>query len=115
MNVILDTAPLSDVTLPPALLPKLSPLGGSKNSAQFYLAKDGRTGVLALGSFSDSSFTDLLTSLLSGLKSLKDAGATQLVIDVVCIFSFISFRLCLTINSDAHRPIMVVDLFVLHT
>lgn len=84
MNVILDTAPLSDVTLPPTLLPKLSPLGGSRNSAQFYLAKDGKTGVLALGSFSDSSFTGLLTSLLGGLKSLKDAGATQLIIDVVC-------------------------------
>lgn len=86
MNVILDTAPLSDVTLPPALLPKLSPLGGSRNSAQFYLGMDGKTGVLALGSFSDSSFSGLLTSLLTGLKSLRDAGATQLVIDVVCIF-----------------------------
>ncbi|KAG5641475.1 hypothetical protein DXG03_005115 [Asterophora parasitica] len=82
INVILDTQPLSDVVLPPTLAPGLPAAPGSRNAAQFYLLKDGKTGVLALGSFSDSNYDAFLNSLLQGLVSLKSQGATQLVVDV---------------------------------
>ncbi|TFK38167.1 hypothetical protein BDQ12DRAFT_684077 [Crucibulum laeve] len=82
INVMLDTSPLSDVVLPPTLQPGLTPVTGSRTVAQFYTLKDGKTGVLALGSFSDSDFTAFLNSLLQGLLSLKAAGATQLIVDV---------------------------------
>ncbi|RDB28060.1 Peptidase S41 family protein ustP [Hypsizygus marmoreus] len=82
VDVILDTSPLSDVVLPPILVPSLPAAPGSRAAAQFYLLKDGKTGVLALGSFSDSDYFAFLNSLLEGLISLKAQGATQLVIDV---------------------------------
>jgi len=47
------------------------------------MLKDGKTGVMALGSFSDSSFNALLLGMLNGLVSLKSLGATQLIVDVV--------------------------------
>ncbi|KAF8888526.1 hypothetical protein BD779DRAFT_1439887 [Infundibulicybe gibba] len=81
VNVLLDTAPLSDVVLPPSLTPG-SPVNGSRNAAQFFMQKDGKTGVLALGSFSDTDFTPFADSLLQGLQSLKSLGATQLIVDV---------------------------------
>ncbi|KAG5633834.1 hypothetical protein DXG03_006612, partial [Asterophora parasitica] len=83
INVILDNQPLSDIVLPPALAPGLPAAPGSRNAAKFYLLKDGKTGVLALGSFSDSSYDAFLNSLLQGLVSLISQGATQLVVDVV--------------------------------
>jgi len=82
INVILDTSPLSDVVLPPVLSPGLPPVNGSRNVAKFYLMKDGKTGVLALGSFSDTDYFAFLNSLLQGLVTLKSQGATQLVVDV---------------------------------
>ncbi|KAL0959829.1 hypothetical protein HGRIS_011506 [Hohenbuehelia grisea] len=81
VNVFMDGSPLSDVVLPPGLTPP-SPVNGSLNAAQFYLLADGKTGVLALGSFSDNSFEDLFNALLNGLLNLKSLGATQLVVDV---------------------------------
>ncbi|KAL1948805.1 hypothetical protein VTO73DRAFT_10611 [Trametes versicolor] len=81
LNVILDSAPQQDVVLPPTLTPA-NPLSGSSGIAQFFLLDDGKTGVLALGSFSAASFTALGDSLLTGLQNLKEQGATQLVVDV---------------------------------
>ncbi|KAI0821900.1 hypothetical protein BC628DRAFT_1328502 [Trametes gibbosa] len=81
LNVILDSAPQLDVVLPPGLTPQ-SPLEGSSGVAQFHMLEDGKTGVLALGSFSASSFDGLSASLLTGLQNLKSQGATQLVVDV---------------------------------
>jgi hypothetical protein len=109
---MLDTSPLSDVTLPPVLQPGLSPELGSRNSAQFYMLKDGKTGVLALGSFSDSSFSGLQNSLLQGTLSLKSKGATQLVVDVAsafvkCCYWFIH-------HSLLYRVTMVEDSSVPH-
>jgi len=83
LNVMLDTAPLSDVVLPPPLQPALPTVNGSRSVSQFYLLKDGKTGVLALGSFSDSDFNTFLLGMLQGLISLKSSGATQLIVDVV--------------------------------
>jgi hypothetical protein len=83
VNVILDTSPLSNVVLPPVLQPGLPPVTGSRNAAQFFMLTDGKTGVLALGSFSDVDYFAFLDSLLQGLVSLKSRGATQLVVDVV--------------------------------
>ncbi|PFH48702.1 hypothetical protein AMATHDRAFT_149320 [Amanita thiersii Skay4041] len=82
LNVILDASPLSDVILPPVLQPSLTPINGSRSVAQFYMLKDGKTGVLALGSFSDTVFEDFLNGMLQGLLSLKSLGATQLIVDV---------------------------------
>ncbi|KAI0667292.1 hypothetical protein C8Q78DRAFT_1175982 [Trametes maxima] len=81
LNVILDSAPQQDVVLPPGLTPP-NPLSGSSGVAQFFLLDDGKTGVLALGSFSSNSFSGLNAALLKGLQNLKDQGATQLVVDI---------------------------------
>lgn len=81
INVMLDTTPLSDVVLPSHLTPT-SPINGSRNAAQFFFLDDNKTGVLALGSFSDSDFDSFLDSMLVGLINLKSLGASQLVVDV---------------------------------
>lgn len=83
MNVILDDLPLQNVGLPAELQPSLTPVDGSRSVAQFYLLEDGKTGVLALGSFSDNIYGEFLAALLKGLQSLKNQGATQLIVDVV--------------------------------
>ncbi|KAG6872704.1 hypothetical protein C0995_007372 [Termitomyces sp. Mi166 len=83
VNVILNDIPVTDVVLPPALVPSLPAAPGSRSAAQFYLLKDGKTGVLALGSFSDLSYTTFLNGLLAGLVSLRSQNATQLIIDVI--------------------------------
>ncbi|KAJ3512815.1 hypothetical protein NLJ89_g3306 [Agrocybe chaxingu] len=82
LNVILDTSPLSNVVLPPGLQPALPPVNGSRSVAQFYMLDDQKTGVVALGSFSDSNFNAFLIGMLNGLLSLKALGATQLIVDV---------------------------------
>jgi len=82
LNVMIDAAPLSDVGLPPELVPALPPLNGSYSVAQFYYLNDTQTGVLALGSFSADSFGGLQQNLLTGLQNLKTVGAKQLIIDV---------------------------------
>ncbi|KAM5541660.1 hypothetical protein V8D89_004641 [Ganoderma adspersum] len=81
MNVMLDTAPLSDATLPPDLQPT-GPLDGSSGDAQFFMLDDGKTGVLALGSFSWDSVYNGENTLTKGLQSLQAANATQLIVDV---------------------------------
>ena len=83
INVMLDTAPPSDIVLPPVLQPSLPTVKGSQNVTQFYMLNDGKTGVMALGSFSDSDFNTFLLGMLNGLTSLKSLGATQLIVDVV--------------------------------
>ncbi|KAJ6459724.1 hypothetical protein C8R47DRAFT_1243393 [Mycena vitilis] len=81
VNVIMDTAPLSDVTLPPGLQPTAPGLNGSFGVGTFYMQKDGKTGVLALGSFSGADFDVMQAGLLQGLLTLKELGATQLIVD----------------------------------
>lgn len=93
INVMLDTSPPSNVVLPPVLVPQ-TPVNGSRNVAQFFMLDDGKTGVLALGSFSDNSLDGLSNALLTGLLNLKSLGATQLVVDVVCRIA--CFHLSLT-------------------
>ena len=83
LNVILDATPPSDIDLPEELQPKAQPLNESYSVAQFYLLDDKKTGVLALGSFSAQNFSVFQSSLLAGLKTLKKAGAEQLIVDVV--------------------------------
>ncbi|KAJ6595571.1 hypothetical protein DFH09DRAFT_1135002 [Mycena vulgaris] len=82
VNVIMDTAPLSDVVLPPLLQPSAPALNGSFGVGTFYMQKDGKTGVLALGSFSGADFDVMQDGLLQGLLTLKQMGATQLIVDV---------------------------------
>ncbi|KAJ7104453.1 hypothetical protein B0H15DRAFT_810083 [Mycena belliarum] len=82
LNVIMDAAPLSDVDLPPVLQPTAPVLNGSFGSGAFFMQKDGKTGVLALGSFSGADFLVMQSGLLQGLMTLKQMGATQLIVDV---------------------------------
>ena len=88
INVILDATPLSDIELPRELQPSFVPLNQSYNVAQFYMLNDTLTGVLALGSFSDASFTVFGTSLLNGLQGLIKLGAKNLIVDVVRLYSY---------------------------
>ncbi|KAG6854488.1 hypothetical protein C0991_006090 [Blastosporella zonata] len=92
LNVVLDASPLTDVVLPPVLVPSLPSAPGSRAAAQFYLLEDGKTGVLALGSFSDADYNTFLNGLLAGLVSLKSQGATQLIVDVVRILRYRTLR-----------------------
>ncbi|KAJ7064956.1 hypothetical protein C8F01DRAFT_1128917 [Mycena amicta] len=82
INVIMDTVPRSDITLPGGLQPSAPALNGSFGVGTFYLQKDGKTGVLALGSFSGADFDVMQSGLLEGLQTLKNLGATQLIVDV---------------------------------
>ncbi|KAL5528063.1 hypothetical protein ACEPAF_7199 [Sanghuangporus sanghuang] len=80
VSIILDDVPHFGVALPERLQPA-EPVSGS-GAAQFYVLDDGKTGILALGSFSAASFSDLQSALLGGLQSLTERGATQLIVDV---------------------------------
>ncbi|KAH9478415.1 hypothetical protein JR316_0008870 [Psilocybe cubensis] len=82
VNQLIDESPFSNVILPPTLVPILSPVDGSYNAAQFYLLQDKKTGILALGSFSDADYYGFMNNLLKGLLELKSLGATQLIVDV---------------------------------
>ncbi|KAI0343267.1 hypothetical protein BDW22DRAFT_1259728 [Trametopsis cervina] len=81
VNALLDSIPLHDVALPPALAPT-NPISGSTGVSQFYILDDGKTGVLALGSFSAPDFNTMIQTFLAGLQGLKAKGATQLIVDV---------------------------------
>lgn len=93
LNVMLDTAPLQDVVLPPGLTPAPN-INGSTGVSEFFLLDDKKTGVLALGSFSENSITAFETTLLTGLTNLKNAGATQLIVDVVRCALLAAFANC---------------------
>lgn len=82
-NVFLDDRPIADAALPPSLIPPGTPLNGSSSVAQFYMLPDNITGAFALGSFSDASLVPFMQNMLTGLQTLKEAGATQLIVDVV--------------------------------
>ncbi|KAL5522967.1 hypothetical protein ACEPAF_1234 [Sanghuangporus sanghuang] len=80
ISILLDDKPQSDVVLPGPLQPA-APIAGSDVST-FYILDDGKTGVLALGSFSASNFDTFEQTLLSGLQTLVGKGASQLIVDV---------------------------------
>ncbi|KAF7345744.1 Peptidase S41 family protein ustP [Mycena venus] len=82
LNVMMDTTPSSDILLPPGLQPTAPTLNGTFGGGAFYMQKDGKTGVLALGSFSDDDSDVMQSGMLEGLLNLKALGATQLIIDV---------------------------------
>lgn len=81
ISVLVDDKPQSDIVLPPPLQPA-TPVSGT-GVAQFYLLQDGKTGVLALGSFDEADFDTFQNTLLVGLQTLVSKGATQLIADVV--------------------------------
>lgn len=70
------------------------------------MLNDTITGVLALGSFSAESYTDLETAVLYGLTNLTELGASQLVVDVVR-WQFVFIIRVLTLC----RRTMEVDIF----
>ncbi|KAH8114000.1 hypothetical protein DFH11DRAFT_1509631 [Phellopilus nigrolimitatus] len=80
ISAIVRDKPQTDIVLPVPLQPA-APVSGS-GVTQFYLLEDGKTGVLALGSFDEPDFDDFETTLLSGLQTLVDSNATQLIVDV---------------------------------
>ena len=82
MDIALDVALAQNIELPPVLTPA-NPLNGSWSVVQFHMLDDEETGVLVLGSFSASSVELFQESLLTGLKNLKEQGATKLIVDVV--------------------------------
>ncbi|KAG7448573.1 uncharacterized protein BT62DRAFT_889155 [Guyanagaster necrorhizus] len=80
LNIMLDSAPASDIALPTQLQP-VNPVVGF-GEGQFYLLDDGVTGVLALGSFSGNSYDVMMQGLLDGLVELRSRGAQRLVVDL---------------------------------
>lgn len=83
VNVLLDSGPFSDISLPETLSPDIEALNSSYSVAEFFILDDGITGVLALGSFSAKNYTHFGRALLAGLKGLREKGAEQLIVDVV--------------------------------
>ena len=79
--MILDDVPHFGVALPERLSPS-EPIMGL-NTIEFFMLDDGKTGVMALGSFAGAQFDEMLRVFLDGLQSLVDRGATQLIVDVV--------------------------------
>ncbi|KAJ7501967.1 hypothetical protein B0H11DRAFT_2171208 [Mycena galericulata] len=82
LNVMMDATPSSDILLPPGLQPTAPALNGTFGGGAFYMHKDGKTGVLALGSFSDDDSDAMQSGMLESLLTLKALGATQLIVDV---------------------------------
>ncbi|KAJ3895302.1 hypothetical protein GG344DRAFT_39083 [Lentinula edodes] len=82
VNVMLDTIPLSDVALPPSLIPSVPVVSGGFGSGQFYMLPDNITGIFALGSFGGDTIDAMMSGMLEGLVNLKSLGATQLIVDV---------------------------------
>ncbi|KLO14415.1 hypothetical protein SCHPADRAFT_872766 [Schizopora paradoxa] len=80
VSILVDDKPQSDIVLPPPLQPA-APIAGT-GVTQFYLLQDGKTGVLALGSFEEADFDTFQNTLLTGLQTLVSKGATQLIADV---------------------------------
>lgn len=72
--------PLFDITLPSRLSPP-TPVTGN-GALQFYILDDGKTAVLALGSFT-GSFSGVQQGILDGVNAVKAKGATRLLVDVV--------------------------------
>lgn len=87
---------MTNVVLPPQLVPPVKAVNGSTQVSQFYMLNNN-TGVLALGSFSSISYTTLQNSLLFGLTNLTNLGATRLIVDVVCGYVSDHFTVILTI------------------
>jgi hypothetical protein len=83
VNELLNDSPLFDIDLPTELSPPTPTLSG--DSLFFYMLKDNKTGVMALGSFS-GNFSRLQNNTYFGLIGLIEKGATQLVVDVVGSF-----------------------------
>lgn len=73
------------MTLPSRLSPP-TPITGN-GALQFYMLDDGKTAVLALGSFS-GSFAGVQKGILDGVNAVKAKGATRLLVDVVSIMLF---------------------------
>ncbi|KAG8748584.1 hypothetical protein FRC10_003718 [Ceratobasidium sp. 414] len=71
--------PLFDITLPSRLSPP-TPITGN-GALQFYMLDNGKTAVLALGSFS-GDFSGVQQGILDGVKAVKAKGATHLLVDV---------------------------------
>lgn len=88
VNVMLNTIPLSDVALPPSLIPSVPVVSGGFGSGQFYMQPDNITGVFALGSFGGDTIDAMMSGMLEGLVNLKSLGATQLIVDVVSIILY---------------------------
>ncbi|KAJ3759694.1 hypothetical protein EV360DRAFT_41436 [Lentinula raphanica] len=82
INVMLDTIPLSDIALPPSLVPTIPVIGGGFGSGQFYMLPDNITGIFALGSFGGDTIDAMMSGMLQGLVNLKSLGASQLIVDV---------------------------------
>ena len=83
-GILVDNDIMQNIGLPSELLP-VNPVNGSAGVAQFFMLDDKKTGVLALGSFSDASYERLQKAMLDGLLNLKAQGATQLIVDIVCL------------------------------
>ena len=81
ISMVLDDVPHFGVALPERLRPS-EPIVGF-NATQFFMLDDGKTGVMALGSFTGTEIVEMLRVFLDGLQSLVNRGATQLIIDVV--------------------------------
>lgn len=101
LNVFVDSDIMQNIGLPSELLPA-NPVNGSAGVAQFFMLDDKKTGVLALGSFSDASYARLQKAMLDGLLNLKAQGATQLIVDIVRLPDFIGTmrNLTITITTD---------------
>ncbi|KAK0458953.1 uncharacterized protein EV420DRAFT_1541517 [Desarmillaria tabescens] len=94
LNIMLDSAPVTDIDLPTQLQPA-NPVQGF-GVGEFYFLDDGVTGVLALGSFSGNSYNVMMQGLLDGLVELKSRGAQRLIVDVtnngggyICVAHFL--------------------------
>lgn len=103
LNTLVNEAPLTDIALPPGLIPS-NPVSGSPG-LQFFELDDGKTGVLALASFQTGAFDTMETQLLAGLQQLRADGRTRLLVDLVSLPSVMN----LITPFDLHIRLTMVE------
>ncbi|KAI0827410.1 hypothetical protein BC628DRAFT_1418509 [Trametes gibbosa] len=80
--VIVDIATKISIWLPSHFQPTLPLLNGSDDVMKSYMLPDRKTGVMFVGSFEPADFDQFQFDVQTTVASLKEAGATQLVVDV---------------------------------
>ncbi|KAH9849012.1 hypothetical protein C2E23DRAFT_841425 [Lenzites betulinus] len=81
-GIVVDTVAQPAPLLPPQFQPTLALLNGSDDAMKSYILPDGKTGVIFAGSFEPNDFDQWERDLQTTFTSLKEGGATQLVVDV---------------------------------
>ncbi|KIM41633.1 hypothetical protein M413DRAFT_411566 [Hebeloma cylindrosporum] len=93
---IIDGLQSKAVDLPQPFLPIAPPINGSDDVIKTYILPGGKTGVMFVGSFSPSDYSQFQVDTVAAVNAFKAAGVSQLLIDLtnngggyVCLGQFL--------------------------